>query len=125
MGARVKDLTGILDDLDGKGEDVFVVDDDDAEDVVDDDDDDGNVPPQTLRSLRRVKGSLFGAKFKKLTAIREEEEVAFVDDDDDDNVDENDGEVVDDDDDDSNFPPDIQELAPGQGFLVSVQSSRI
>ena len=78
-----------------------------------------------MRSLRRVKGSLFGAKFKKLTAIRDEEEGAFVDDDDDDNVDENDGKVVDEDDDDSNLPPDIQELAPVQGFLVSGQSSRI
>ena len=68
---------------------------------------------------------MFGAKFKNLTANQDEEEGAFVDDDDDDNVDENDGKVVDDDDDDSNFPPDIQELAPGQGFLVSGQSSRI
>ena len=45
--ARVKNLTGILDDFDGKGEDVFVVDDDDAKDVVvDDDEDDGDVPPR-------------------------------------------------------------------------------
>ena len=38
--------------------------------------------------------------------------------------------VVDDDDeddggDDGSVPPDIQELAPGQGFLVGEQSSRI
>ena len=64
-----------------------------------------------------------GPKFKNLTAIQDEEEDVFVDVND--NVDENDGEVVDDDDDDSNFPRDIQELAPGQGFLVSGQSSRI